>query len=92
MENIKTYTKGALGAMTFGAYHMYVTTKMMKQNKKIIEYETKETLRENNKLTDEKIEKNNEEARKCYELLNKQINQLQQKNKELKEQVNKHWF
>ena len=32
METIKTIAKGALGSMTFGAYHMYVTKSMMEVN------------------------------------------------------------
>jgi hypothetical protein len=32
MDTIKTICQGALGSMTFGAYHMFVTTEMMKIN------------------------------------------------------------
>ena len=33
--DIKTICNGALGSMTFGAYHMFVTNKMMDQNNEI---------------------------------------------------------
>jgi hypothetical protein len=56
METLKTCAQGALGAMTFGAYHMYVTTEMMKQNNKYFEIQLKE-LREENKELKEQINK-----------------------------------
>ena len=31
-ETLKTITQGALGAMTFGAYHQYTTNKIMDLN------------------------------------------------------------
>lgn len=54
METLKTCAQGALGAMTFGAYHMYVTTEMMKQNNKYFENQLK-ALREENKELKERI-------------------------------------
>ena len=54
METLKTCAQGALGAMTFGAYHMYVTTEMMKQNNKYLEDQIKE-LKEENKVLKNKI-------------------------------------
>lgn len=59
MDTLKTCAQGALGAMTFGAYHMYVTTEMMKQNNKYFD---------------------------------KQISEMKEENKELKEKINKKWF
>lgn len=32
MDTIKTVCQGALGAMTFGAYHQYTTNKIMELN------------------------------------------------------------
>jgi hypothetical protein len=32
ISNLKTIVQGALGAMTFGAYHQFVTNKMMEIN------------------------------------------------------------
>ena len=31
-DAIKTFCQGAIGAMTFGAYHQYTTNKIMKMN------------------------------------------------------------
>jgi hypothetical protein len=31
-DTLKTFVQGALGAMTFGAYHQYTTNKMMELN------------------------------------------------------------
>ena len=31
-DTLKTFAQGALGAMTFGAYHQYTTNKMMELN------------------------------------------------------------
>ena len=31
-DNIKTFAQGALGAMTFGMYHMYVTNGLIENN------------------------------------------------------------
>jgi demethoxyubiquinone hydroxylase (CLK1/Coq7/Cat5 family) len=50
MDTLKTCAQGALGAMTFGAYHMYVTTEMMKQNNKYFEQQIHEMKEENKEL------------------------------------------
>jgi hypothetical protein len=36
-ETLKTVSQGALGAMTFGAYHQYTTNKIMELNNEKIE-------------------------------------------------------
>ena len=36
METIKTIAQGALGSMSFGAYHMYVTKSMIEVNNEMI--------------------------------------------------------
>lgn len=51
IENLKTIAQGALGAMTFGAYHQFTTNKMMELNNKIITQE--------NQLIVQKIEQEN---------------------------------
>jgi hypothetical protein len=56
METLKTCAQGALGAMTFGAYHMYVTTEMMKQNNKYLEDQIKEMKQENKEMKQENKE------------------------------------
>ena len=37
METLKTIGQGALGAMTFGAYHQYTTNRIMELNNEKIE-------------------------------------------------------
>jgi hypothetical protein len=65
METLKTCTQGALGAMTLGAYHMYVTTETMKQNNKYLEIHLKE-LREENKEMKEQNKKLKEQINKKW--------------------------
>ena len=36
METIKTIAQGALGSMSFGVYHMYVTKSMIEVNNEMI--------------------------------------------------------
>lgn len=40
-ETIKTICQGALGAMTFGAYHQYTTNKIMELNNEKVEIQNK---------------------------------------------------
>ena len=40
-DTIKTIAQGALGAMTFGAYHQYTTTKSMGLNNEKLELQQK---------------------------------------------------
>lgn len=40
-ETLKTFGQGALGAMTFGAYHQYTTNKIMELNNEKIEIQNK---------------------------------------------------
>ena len=32
LEDLKILAQGAIGSMTFGAYHMYITTNMINEN------------------------------------------------------------
>ena len=56
MISLETCAQGALGAMTFGAYHMYVTKSMMEINNEMIELK--------NKILQEEIEKLKKENEK----------------------------
>ena len=70
-ETLKTICQGALGAMTFGAYHQFTTNKMMELNNEKIEIQHKyfmdkmenkykidmDKMENQNKLLNEKIEK-----------------------------------
>jgi hypothetical protein len=40
-DTIKTIAQGALGAMTFGAYHQYTTNKIMELNNEKLELQQK---------------------------------------------------
>ena len=40
-ETLKTIGQGALGAMTFGAYHQYTTNKIMELNNEKVEIQHK---------------------------------------------------
>ena len=44
-DSIYTIFKGALGAMTFGAYHQFNSNKIMEQNNQIMELKHKETIK-----------------------------------------------
>jgi prefoldin subunit 5 len=62
-DAIRTVAQGALGAMSFGAYHQYTTNRMMELNNAQIRAETQQNLKEK----DEQIKS-----------LQTQISQLQQ--------------
>jgi hypothetical protein len=49
IDTLKTITNGAMGAMTFGAYHQFTTNKIMELNN--------ENLKMQNKMYIEKMEK-----------------------------------
>lgn len=51
IQTIKTFCQGALGAMTFGAYHQFNSNKIMEQNNQIMELKYNETI----KILEEKI-------------------------------------
>jgi hypothetical protein len=70
-ESIKTFFQGALGAMTFGAYHQYTTNKIMELNNEKVEIQHKyfmdkmehqhkkemNEMENNQKLLNQKLEK-----------------------------------
>jgi hypothetical protein len=56
VSDIKTVFQGALGAMTFGAYHQFTTNKMMEMNNQILENKHKSEL--------DKLEMNHKEEMK----------------------------
>lgn len=62
IETLKTCAQGALGAMTFGAYHMYVSTEMMKQNNQILRME--QDIK--NKETEQQIKELQEQIKKRW--------------------------
>jgi adenosylmethionine-8-amino-7-oxononanoate aminotransferase len=70
-ESIKTFFHGALGAMSFGAYHQYTTNKIMELNNEKVEIQHKyfmdkmehqhkkemNDMENNQKLLNQKLEK-----------------------------------
>ena len=64
LDDLNIIVKGAIGSMTFGAYHMYITTNMINENNR------------NNQLRIDEINMNNQ--LRIDELFNK-INRLEQK-------------
>jgi hypothetical protein len=64
LDDLKILCKGAIGSMTFGAYHMYITTNMINENNR------------NNQLRIDEINKNNQIR---IEELMKKIEKLENK-------------
>ena len=63
-ETLKTITQGAMGAMSFGAYHQYTTNKIMELNNEKQDFQ--------NKLFMEKLEtKHKMEMNSLLEKVNK---------------------
>ena len=52
-QTVKTIFQGALGALTFGAYHQFNTNKIMELNNEVMDARHKEDI----KMLLEKIEK-----------------------------------
>jgi hypothetical protein len=77
METVKTCAQGALGAITFGAYHMYVTKSMMEVNNEVNHKENLLTRTQNKYDNDLLAIKN--------QMLEKEM-------KELKSRLDKRWF
>ena len=64
ISSLKTMVQGAIGAMTFGAYHQFVTNKIMELNNEKMENQHKSDLaiqelkhKEEMKVFQEKLEK-----------------------------------
>jgi hypothetical protein len=73
-DDLKIIFKGAIGSMTFGAYHMYITTHMINENNRNNEFRIDETNR-NNQL---RIDENNRNNQFRYDELLKKIEKLEQ--------------
>ena len=55
LDNLDILFKGAIGSLTFGVYHMYITTNMINENNRNIQLK----LDENNRNIHLKIDENN---------------------------------
>jgi len=49
IDTIKTIANGAMGSMTFGAYHQFTTNKIMELNNENLKMENKMYLEKNGK-------------------------------------------
>ena len=72
-ETLKTISQGALGAMTFGAYHQYTTNKIMELNNEKVEIQHKYFMdKMENQHKKEMIEIKNQ-----HKLLNDKLEKLE---------------
>ena len=55
LDDLKIIMKGAIGSLTFGAYHMYLTINMINKNNRNIQLK----LDENNRNMQLRIDENN---------------------------------
>jgi len=73
LEDLKTILKGAIGSMTFGAYHMYITTNMINDNNR----NTQLRIDENNKNNQLRFDENNRNNQLTFDELLKKIENLE---------------
>ena len=70
-ETLKTIGQGALGAMTFGAYHQYTTNKIMELNNEKVEIQHKYFMdKMENQHKKEMIEMENQHKKEMIEMEN----------------------
>ena len=50
LDDLKILCKGAIGSMTFGAYHMYITTNMINENNRNNQIRIDELIKKIEKL------------------------------------------
>ena len=75
LDDLKTILRGAAGAMTFGAYHMYITTNMINENNR----NNQLRIDENNKNNQFRIDENNRNNQAKFDELFKKIEKLERK-------------
>ena len=59
LEDLKILAQGAIGSMTFGAYHMYITTNMINENNRNNQMRIDE-INKNSQLRIDELNKNNQ--------------------------------
>jgi len=72
-ETLKVVSQGALGAMTFGAYHLYITTNMIHENDR----NNQLRIDENNMNNQFRIDENNRNNQLRFDELFKKIEKLE---------------
>ena len=71
MDTLKTISQGALGAMTFGAYHQYTTNKIMELNNEKQDLQQKYFIEKMENQHKKEMEQNKIEMDELREKLNK---------------------
>ncbi len=56
-DTLKTVAQGAIGAMTFGAYHQFTTNKIMDQNNEIQDQKHRQEMDAQRQMFEARIEK-----------------------------------
>lgn len=75
LDDLSTILKGAVGSMTFGAYHMYITTNMINENNR----NNQLRIDENNRNNQFRIDENNRNNQARFDELFKKIEKLERK-------------
>ena len=76
LDDLNIILKGAIGSMTFGAYHMYITTNMINENNR----NNQLRIDENNKNNEFRINGNNRNTQLRFDELLKKIERLEKLN------------
>jgi hypothetical protein len=76
LDDLNIIFKGAIGSMTFGAYHMYITTNMINENNR----NNQLRIDENNKNNEFRINENNRNTQLRFDELLKKIERLEKLN------------
>jgi len=76
LDDLNIILKGAIGSMTFGAYHMYITTNMINENNR----NNQLRIDENNKNNEFRINENNRNTQLRFDELLKKIERLEKLN------------
>jgi hypothetical protein len=73
LDDLKTILKGAAGSMTFGAYHMYITTNIINDNNRNIQLRIDENNRNDQLRTDENNRNDQLRIDELFERLEKEL-------------------
>ena len=93
-DTLKTIAQGALGAMTFGAYHQFITNRMMELNNENLNSKHNQSINEMKNNQNQSI---NEMKNNHNQIINEIKNNHNQEMYKLKEQINnlerrRYWF
>jgi hypothetical protein len=72
VETLKTIGQGALGAMTFGAYHQYTTNKIMELNNEKMEIQHKYFMDKMEEQHKREMNETNEKLNKLEKMMSSQ--------------------